>query len=108
MERGGSRRGDVTKEQERKNNERILTEAGDKMLRDPGRKGSDRQLQEKHKADGQENIHFSIIVRCPFRRGSFEEPGPVVWDADKDEQLWSIVSGAAKSADLNWEELYVQ
>ncbi|KAF4822911.1 Autophagy-related protein 29 [Colletotrichum tropicale] len=46
----------------------------------------------------------SLFVRLPILRGEFTDPPPVTWDSAKDDVLWNILSGAAKT-EIDWNEL---
>lgn len=48
---------------------------------------------------------FTALIRLPFSRGSFVDPPQVQWDAEKDRQLWKVISKSSKTSDLNWVEL---
>lgn len=50
-------------------------------------------------------MHYTVIIRLPFPRNSFEDPPPVEWDAAKDRALWKLISKASNSRDLDWEEI---
>jgi hypothetical protein len=50
------------------------------------------------------NVHYTLFIRLPFRRGDFQDPPPVEWDAIKDRALWKIISSSS-SNDLDWEAL---
>ncbi|KAI3398562.1 hypothetical protein diail_8907 [Diaporthe ilicicola] len=52
--------------------------------------------------DGEPN--YTVYIRLPFPRGDFVDPPPVKWDASKDESLWKILSGVAKT-EIDWPEL---
>ncbi|ROT35447.1 hypothetical protein SODALDRAFT_337443 [Sodiomyces alkalinus F11] len=41
--------------------------------------------------------NFTVYIRLPIPRGDFVDPPPIDWDSSKDDTLWSIVSGAAKT-----------
>ncbi|KAM0276039.1 hypothetical protein ACHAQH_007165 [Verticillium albo-atrum] len=47
---------------------------------------------------------FTVYIRLPIPRGEFDDPPPIHWDAVKDDELWSIISGAAKT-EIDWNEL---
>ncbi|POS76746.1 hypothetical protein DHEL01_v204859 [Diaporthe helianthi] len=47
---------------------------------------------------------YTVYIRLPFPRGDFVDPPPVRWDASKDEALWKILSGVAKT-EIDWVEL---
>ncbi|KAK7734752.1 hypothetical protein SLS53_007858 [Cytospora paraplurivora] len=47
---------------------------------------------------------YTVFIRVPFPRGDFVDPPPVNWDASKDEALWKILSGLAKT-EIDWNEL---
>ncbi|KAF7194298.1 Autophagy-related protein [Pseudocercospora fuligena] len=47
---------------------------------------------------------YTVFVRLPFVRGSFQDPAPSNWNATKDKQLWKLISKAS-SNDLDWEGL---
>ncbi|KAL1859749.1 hypothetical protein Daus18300_009471 [Diaporthe australafricana] len=53
--------------------------------------------------DGDPN--YTVYIRLPFPRGDFVDPPPVKWDASKDESLWKILSGVAKT-EIDWVELF--
>ncbi|EEY16074.1 predicted protein [Verticillium alfalfae VaMs.102] len=40
---------------------------------------------------------FTVYIRLPVSRGKFADPPPIHWDAVKDDELWSIISGAAQT-----------
>ena len=48
---------------------------------------------------------FTALIRLPFPRGSFVDPPQAQWDAEKDRQLWKVISKSSKTSDLNWVEL---
>lgn len=48
---------------------------------------------------------FTALIRLPFIRGNFEDPPQAQWDAEKDRQLWKVISKSSKTSDLNWVEL---
>ncbi|KAM6533208.1 Autophagy protein 29 [Fusarium falciforme] len=47
---------------------------------------------------------YTVFVRVPMPRGDFVDPPPVNWDSNKDEALWKILSGAAKT-EIDWSEV---
>ncbi|PSR75437.1 hypothetical protein BD289DRAFT_487123 [Coniella lustricola] len=47
---------------------------------------------------------YVVYVRLPFPRGDFKDPPPVNWDSYKDEALWKIISGVAKT-EIDWTDL---
>ncbi|KAF4978763.1 hypothetical protein FZEAL_4908 [Fusarium zealandicum] len=47
---------------------------------------------------------YTVFVRVPMPRGDFVDPPPVNWDSNKDEALWKILSGAAKT-EIDWTEI---
>ncbi|KAF3352960.1 hypothetical protein VdG1_00432 [Verticillium dahliae VDG1] len=47
---------------------------------------------------------FTVYIRLPISRGEFVDPPPIHWDAVKDDELWSIISGAAQT-EIDWHEL---
>lgn len=49
------------------------------------------------------SLHYTVFIRLPFTRGSFEDPPPVEWNAAKDRQLWKLISGG--KGDVDWEGL---
>ncbi|KAL0937395.1 uncharacterized protein CTRU02_207126 [Colletotrichum truncatum] len=49
---------------------------------------------------------YTVFVRLPILRGEFADPPPVNWDSTKDDVLWNILSGAAKT-EIDWNELLV-
>lgn len=51
------------------------------------------------------SIQFTALIRLPFPRGNFVDPPQAQWDADKDRQLWKVISKSSKTSDLNWAEL---
>ncbi|CAO2657616.1 Nn.00g037420.m01.CDS01 [Neocucurbitaria sp. VM-36] len=55
------------------------------------------------------STQFTALIRLPFARGNFEDPpqltGKVQWDAEKDRQLWKVISKSSRTSDLNWVEL---
>jgi hypothetical protein len=64
-------------------------------------------------------VQFTTLIRLPFARGNFEDPPQVrsadlhtviwlihvqaQWDADKDRQLWKVISKSSKTSDLDCE-----
>lgn len=48
--------------------------------------------------------NYTVFIRLPFPRGDFVDPPPVNWDGSKDEALWKILSGVAKT-EIDWNEL---
>lgn len=50
-------------------------------------------------------VHYTVILRLPFPRGTFTDPEPVSWDATKDRALWKIISKASNSRDIDWEDI---
>jgi hypothetical protein len=62
-------------------------------------------------------IQFTALIRLPFIRGDFEDPPQAShvglhfpepadhhqaqWDAEKDRQLWKVISKSSKTSDLN-------
>ncbi|KAF1830167.1 hypothetical protein BDW02DRAFT_573306 [Decorospora gaudefroyi] len=51
------------------------------------------------------SVQFTALIRLPFARGDFEDPPQAQWDAEKDRQLWKVISKSSKTSDLNWVEL---
>jgi hypothetical protein len=51
------------------------------------------------------STQFTALIRLPFPRGSFVDPPQAQWDAEKDRQLWKVISKSSKTSDLNWVEL---
>ncbi|KAF2856581.1 hypothetical protein T440DRAFT_437404 [Plenodomus tracheiphilus IPT5] len=51
---------------------------------------------------------FTVLIRLPFVRGNFEDPPQAQWDAEKDRQLWEVISKSSKTSDLNWGELAIK
>lgn len=51
------------------------------------------------------STQFTALIRLPFPRGNFVDPPQAQWDADKDRQLWKVISKSSKTSDLNWVEL---
>lgn len=47
---------------------------------------------------------YTVFIRLPFVRDSFQDPAPANWNATKDRQLWKLISKAS-SNDLDWERL---
>ncbi|CAM1506303.1 Fc.00g059440.m01.CDS01 [Cosmosporella sp. VM-42] len=47
---------------------------------------------------------YTVFIRVPMPRGDFVDPPPVNWDSRKDEALWKILSGAAKT-EIDWNEV---
>lgn len=47
--------------------------------------------------------HYTVFLRLPFSRGTFDDPPPVEWNAAKDRQLWKLISGG--KGDVDWEGL---
>jgi Atg29 N-terminal domain len=43
-------------------------------------------------------VQYSVVIRLPFRRGSFQDPPQVQWDASKDKKLWKLIARNPKSA----------
>ncbi|KAF2819998.1 hypothetical protein CC86DRAFT_471651 [Ophiobolus disseminans] len=50
------------------------------------------------------SVQFTALIRLPFARGNFEDPPQAQWDAEKDRQLWKVISKSSKTSDLNWVE----
>ncbi|KAF2460423.1 hypothetical protein BDY21DRAFT_413422 [Lineolata rhizophorae] len=59
----------------------------------------------KRQAPVEPDVHYTMLIRLPFARGDFIDPPPVEWDANKDKQLWKIISRSPKTSDLDWDEL---
>jgi hypothetical protein len=55
-------------------------------------------------ANPSSKTHYTLFIRLPFRRGDFQDPPPISWDAARDRQLWKCISSGT-SKDLNWEAL---
>ncbi|KAK2075174.1 hypothetical protein P8C59_009321 [Phyllachora maydis] len=55
-------------------------------------------------SDGPQELKYVLYVRLPFKRGDFVDPPPVDWNQRKSEQLWSIISGVAKT-EIDWDQL---
>lgn len=51
------------------------------------------------------STQFTALIRLPFPRGSFVDPPQAQWDAEKDRQLWKVISKSSKTSDLNWVAL---
>lgn len=51
------------------------------------------------------STQFTALIRLPFPRGSFVDPPQAQWDAERDRQLWKVISKSSKNSDLNWVEL---
>ncbi|CAK3777172.1 Hypothetical predicted protein [Lecanosticta acicola] len=51
----------------------------------------------------QNSPHYTVFIRLPFKRGEFQDPPPVEWDATKDRRLWKLISSG--KGELNWEGL---
>jgi len=51
------------------------------------------------------STQFTALIRLPFPRGNFVDPPQAQWDAEKDRQLWKVISKSSKTSDLNWVEL---
>lgn len=52
------------------------------------------------------NVQYTVLVRLPFRRGSFQDPEQVRWDARKDTALWSLISSKGSNPkDLDWQKI---
>ena len=51
------------------------------------------------------STQFTALVRLPFSRGNFIDPPQAQWNAEKDRQLWKVISKSSKTSDLNWVEL---
>ena len=51
------------------------------------------------------STQFTALIRLPFPRSSFVDPPQAQWDAEKDRQLWKVISKSSKTSDLNWVEL---
>ncbi|KAF7547629.1 hypothetical protein G7046_g8944 [Stylonectria norvegica] len=47
---------------------------------------------------------YTVFIRVPMPRGDFVDPPAVDWDPRKDEALWKILSGAAKT-EIDWNEV---
>ncbi|KAI5467850.1 Arb2 domain-containing protein [Mariannaea sp. PMI_226] len=47
---------------------------------------------------------YTVFIRVPMPRGDFVDPPQVKWDSNKDESLWRILSGAAKT-EIDWNEV---
>ncbi|KAF9879649.1 hypothetical protein CkaCkLH20_03192 [Colletotrichum karsti] len=47
---------------------------------------------------------YTVFVRLPIVRGEFTDPPPANWDSTKDDELWNILSGAAKT-EIDWNDL---
>ncbi|KAH7126290.1 hypothetical protein B0J13DRAFT_565198 [Dactylonectria estremocensis] len=47
---------------------------------------------------------YTVFIRVPMPRGDFVDPPPVNWGSNKDEALWKILSGAAKT-EIDWHEI---
>lgn len=58
----------------------------------------------KAAVDSADAPHYTVYIRLPFRRGTFEDPPPVTWDSTKDTALWKIIA-EANSKDLDWEDI---
>ena len=55
------------------------------------------------------DVHYTVLVRLPFERGEFVDPPPVEWNAEKDRELWDLLSrSSAKGQDLDWNALAEQ
>ncbi|KAK5047974.1 hypothetical protein LTR84_006164 [Exophiala bonariae] len=52
--------------------------------------------------------HFTVFVRMPYKRGTFVDPPPVVWNTTKEHALWDILSRMAKNSDTDWKSLAEQ
>ncbi|KAH7405780.1 hypothetical protein DE146DRAFT_649644 [Phaeosphaeria sp. MPI-PUGE-AT-0046c] len=50
-------------------------------------------------------LQFTTLIRLPFARADFEDPPQAQWDADRDRQLWKVISKSSKTSDLNWVDL---
>ncbi|KAF2397540.1 hypothetical protein EJ06DRAFT_533143 [Trichodelitschia bisporula] len=70
----------------------------------PPATASPRPEPRKRHAAPRPEVHYTLLIRVPFARGSFQDPQQVEWDAHKDRKLWKIISKNAKEGDLNWEE----
>lgn len=57
---------------------------------------------------GQPEHHFTVFIRMPFRRGTFVDPPPMVWNTTKEHALWDILSRVAKNSDIDWKSLAEQ
>ena len=57
---------------------------------------------------GQPEHHFTVFVRMPYKRGTFVDPPPVVWNTAKEHALWDILSRMAKNSDTDWKSLAEQ
>jgi hypothetical protein len=51
------------------------------------------------------STRFTALIRLHFPRGDFIDPPQAQWDAEKDRQLWKVISKSSKTSDLNWVEL---
>jgi hypothetical protein len=65
------------------------------------------------------HMQFTMLIRLPFARGNFVDPPQVreanvsrmtmlthvqvQWDADRDRQLWKVISKSSKTSDLDCE-----
>lgn len=43
--------------------------------------------------------HYTLLIRLPFSRSSFQDPAPVTWDSTKDQALWKLISSGPKTID---------
>ncbi|KAL7779123.1 hypothetical protein CFE70_008626 [Pyrenophora teres f. teres 0-1] len=51
------------------------------------------------------SVQFTALIRFPFIRGDFEDPPQAQWDAERDRQLWKVISKTSKTSDLDWVDL---
>ncbi|KAK7205116.1 hypothetical protein BZA70DRAFT_279095 [Myxozyma melibiosi] len=48
---------------------------------------------------------YTVYLRFPFPREGFVEPSPVDWNAEKEQELWTILSRSNKRAEIKWPQL---
>ncbi|KAK9448611.1 uncharacterized protein V1518DRAFT_417722 [Limtongia smithiae] len=48
---------------------------------------------------------YDVYLRFPFPRNGFNEPQPVDWDADKEQELWKVLSRTQKRSEIKWQQL---
>ncbi|KAL1796947.1 hypothetical protein ACET3X_005487 [Alternaria dauci] len=53
------------------------------------------------------SVQFTALIRLPFIRGDFEDPPQAQWDAERDRQLWKVISKSSKTSDLNSDKFQV-
>lgn len=58
----------------------------------------------KPSSSDSKDIHYTLIVRLPFPRSTFQEPPSIEWTYVKDKALWQIISSGT-TKDLDWQAL---